>query len=72
MGPRASDSEGPVKNEEILYNRFFCVIVMIPQELSYLSQSFSCTVGSSSVFPVTLYLILYILIKYVCWVQQTH
>ena len=46
---RASDSEGAVKNEEI--QQVICVIVMIPQELPYSSQSFPCTVGSPSVFP---------------------
>ena len=49
VGPRASDSEGAVKNEEI--QQVLCVIVIISQELPYSSQSLLMYQCSPSVFP---------------------
>ena len=63
VGPRASDCEGAVKNQEI--QQVICVIVMIPQELPYSSQYLLMY----CMFFFTIFRLIksiLILIKYVC------
>ena len=69
VGPRASDSEGAVKNEEI--QQVICVIVMIPRHLTYSSQSLLMYHMFSFSISRQMKSIL-ILVKYVCRVQQNH
>ena len=66
VGPRASDCEGAVKNEEIQH--VLCVIVMIPHHLPNSSQSLLIYRMFSSSISRQIKSIL-ILIKYMCWVQ---
>ena len=63
VGPRTSDCEGAIKNEEI--QQVICVIVMIPQELPYSSQYLLMY----SMFFFTIFRLIksiLILIKYAC------